>query len=159
MDIAVRETMRECSRVSDDGSVAFPEIVRRLMAAGVERYHQDLMRSERTYYLPNGESETVGNEAVAVEPAALFSAAGIEAAVRAAQSGTIKYKEFCARAMAAGCVAYHVSIAGRRVVYYGRSGEAHVEFFPGTRIEDARLISFWVISRGGRGRPARPSWA
>lgn len=29
-----------------------------------------------------------------------------------------------------GCVGYHVSLAGRRAVYYGRSGETHVEQFP-----------------------------
>jgi hypothetical protein len=30
----------------------------------------------------------------------------------------------------AGCVAYMVSLPGRRVVYYGRTGASHVEHFP-----------------------------
>ena len=38
---------------------AFPAIVGKLIEAGVERYHADLVRSEKTFYLPNGESETV----------------------------------------------------------------------------------------------------
>lgn len=133
MDSGVRSVMREASRLSDEGKQSFPEIVRKLMAAGVERYHQDLLRSERTYYLPDGQSEVVPNDDVTAVPATYFSAAGMEAAVRAVQAGTIDYKEFCRRAMEAGCVGYIVSIAGKRVVYYGRTGDNHVEYFPGSR--------------------------
>jgi uncharacterized protein YbcV (DUF1398 family) len=133
MESGVRNVMREASRLSDAGSQSFPEIVRQLMAAGVERYHQDLLRSERTYYLPDGDSEVVPNDRVAVTPPPSFSATGVEAAVRAVQAGAINYKEFCRRAMEAGCVGYIVSIAGKRVVYYGRTGDSHVEYFPGSR--------------------------
>ena len=133
MDTSIRHVMREASRQSDEGSQSFPEIVRQLMAAGVERYHQDLLRSERTYYLPDGESEVVRNDPVPVMPAESFSAPGVEAAVRAVQAGAIDYREFCRRAMDAGCVGYIVSIAGKRVVYYGRTGDSHVEYFPGSK--------------------------
>jgi|SRR5687768_14275173 uncharacterized protein YbcV (DUF1398 family) len=133
MDSGVRSVMREASRQSDEGKQSFPEIVQKLMAVGVERYHQDLLRSERTYYLPDGESEVVPNDRVTAAPASFFSAAGMEAAVRAVQAGAIDYKEFCRRAMEAGCVGYIVSITGRRVVYYGRTGDNHVEYFPGSR--------------------------
>jgi uncharacterized protein YbcV (DUF1398 family) len=104
-----------------------------LAKAGVERYHQDFLRSERTYYLPDGESEVVRNDRIETTPAQTFSAQGVEAAVRAAQAGAIKYKQFCRQVMEAGCVGYLVSLAGRRVVYYGRTGDMHVEHFPGAR--------------------------
>ena len=133
MDPAVRNVMVEASRASDIGDQSFGEIVKQLSEAGIERYHQDFLRSERTYYLPDGESEVVRNEAVATTPAGAFSANGVAAAVRAVQAGAIRYKEFCRRAMEAGCVGYLVSIAGRRVVYYGRTGDMHVEHFPGAR--------------------------
>jgi uncharacterized protein YbcV (DUF1398 family) len=133
MDSNVRNTMIEASRISDEGSLSFGEIVKKLIAAGIERYHADLVRAEKTYFLPSGESEVVPNEAIAVTPATEFSAAGVEAAVRAVQAGAIKYKVFCERVMAAGCVGYHVSIAGKRVVYYGRTGDSHVEYFPGAK--------------------------
>lgn len=133
MDAAIRNTMIEASRASDEGHQSFGDIVTQLAAAGVERYHQDFLRSERTYYLPDGESEVVRNETVGAAPAVSFSADGVEAAVRAVQAGAIRYKQFCRQAMEAGCVGYHVSIAGRRVVYYGRTGEMHVEYFPGAR--------------------------
>ncbi len=131
MDQAVRRVLHDASKFSDDGSRNFGEIVGDLMKAGVERYHHDFLRSERTYYLPDGESEVVKNHAIDVTPAPAFSASAVAAAVRDAQSGAIRYKEFSARAMEAGCVAYIVSIAGRRVVYYGRTGDSHVEWFPG----------------------------
>jgi uncharacterized protein YbcV (DUF1398 family) len=130
MNANVRNAVRECSRASDENRETFPVIVGKLTAAGVERYHADLVRSEKTFYLPNGESETVSNEAVNVTPAMSFSATGVEAAVRAIQAGAIAYKAFCERVLAAGCVGYHVSITGRRAVYYGRSGDSHVEWFP-----------------------------
>lgn len=133
MDAHVKEVVRECSRVSDEGSKPFGELVGRLMAAGIERYHADLVRAEKTYHLPNGDSEVVPNDPIGAMPAGSFSAKGVEAAVRAVQGGAIDYKKFCERVMAAGCVGYLVSIAGRRVVYYGRTGDSHVEWFPGAK--------------------------
>jgi uncharacterized protein YbcV (DUF1398 family) len=131
MDAAIRNVMIEASRSSDEGNQSFGEIVMQLGKAGIERYHQDFLRSERTYYLPNGQSEVVQNERVETTPAQSFSAQGVEAAVRAVQAGAIRYKQFCRQVMEAGCVGYLVSLAGRRVVYYGRTGDMHVEHFPG----------------------------
>lgn len=133
MNAHVKEIVSQCSRISDEGSKPFGELVMTLIDAGVERYHADFVRSEKTYYLPNGESEVVPNGPVGVTPAEAFSAKGVEAAVRAAQAGTIKYKTFCEQVMAAGCVGYIVSMAGRRVVYYGRTGDSHAEWFPGAK--------------------------
>jgi uncharacterized protein YbcV (DUF1398 family) len=133
MDTAIRNTMIEASRASDEGNQSFGAIVKQLADAGIERYHQDFLRSERTYYLPDGESEVVRNDVVTATPALGFSATGVEAAVRAVQAGAIKYKEFCRQVMESGCVGYLVSLAGRRVVYYGRTGDMHVEYFPGAR--------------------------
>ncbi len=49
MDSAIRDVMIEASRASDEGNQSFGDIVRQLSEAGVERYHQDFLRSERTY--------------------------------------------------------------------------------------------------------------
>jgi hypothetical protein len=59
-----------------------------------------------------------------------FSAARVEAAVRAIQRKEIGYHEFCERIAAAGCVGYVVSLVGRRAVYYGRGFDTYVEPFP-----------------------------
>jgi uncharacterized protein YbcV (DUF1398 family) len=131
MDAAVRNVLRECTRGSDEERMTFGDVVGRLMQAGVERYHADLVRAEKTYYMPDGESEVVAAAPVGIAPAQTFSAAGVDAAVRAIQAGTIGYKTFCERVMQAGCVGYDVSLVGRSAVYRGRTGEAHVEPFPG----------------------------
>jgi hypothetical protein len=40
------------------------------------------------------------------------------------------YVSFSEKVKAAGCAAYMVSFLGRRVVYFGRTAETHVEHFP-----------------------------
>jgi uncharacterized protein YbcV (DUF1398 family) len=136
MDRHVRDAVVEATRASDEERVTFGEVVMKLMQAGIERYHADLLRGEKTYYLPNGESEVVAGERFGAAPAREFSAAGVDAAVREIQAG-IQYRAFCARIAHAGCVGYHVSLAGQRAVYYGRTADCHVEWFPGAKRETA----------------------
>lgn len=123
----------EMTKASDESRVNFGEVVMTLMKAGIERYHADLMRAEKTYYLPNGESETVPCHPLGGAFAQEFTATDVERAVRAAQTGQITYAEFCRLIADAGCVGYHVSIVGKRVVYYGRTGDFHIEWFPGAK--------------------------
>lgn len=122
--------MQECSTRSHAGTMPFPEVVRKLAAAGVERYHADLCRGERTYYMPDGESQVdvVGaeDEPIAQE----FTESGVVAALRAIQRGEILYLDFLRGIQAAGCCAYFVLIAGRRGLYFGRKGEVYEERFP-----------------------------
>jgi uncharacterized protein YbcV (DUF1398 family) len=54
----------------------------------------------------------------------------VVAAIRAAQADTIRYPEFMKQAMAAGAVAYWVFLSGKKVIYFGRRGEFHIEEFP-----------------------------
>ena len=131
MNTETRDTMLECTLASDEERITFPEVVGKLMAAGVERYHADLLRAEKTYYMPDGETLVVPSAVSDGTPPPAFSAAHVESAIRAIQSGTIKYKTFCRDIVAAGCVGYFVSLTGRRAVYYGRTGDMHIELFPG----------------------------
>ncbi len=133
MDVETKNLVAECSLASDEERILFPEIVRRLAAAGVERYHSDLVRAERTYYMPDGSMAVTPTQSHADAAAAEFSATQVEAAVRAIQRQEIQYLEFCRRIIAAGCVGYFVSIAGRRAVYYGRTLDSYVEPFPPAR--------------------------
>jgi uncharacterized protein YbcV (DUF1398 family) len=122
--------MQECSTRSHAGTIPFPEVVGKLTAAGVERYHADLCRGERTYYMPNGDSHI---DLVGAEPepiAQQFTESGVVAALRAIQRGEILYLEFLRRIQAAGCCDYFVLIAGRRALYFGRKGEVYEELFP-----------------------------
>jgi uncharacterized protein YbcV (DUF1398 family) len=125
--------MRECKDLSLQGKIPFPEVVRRLQEVGVERYHVDLTRDETTYYLPCGESHAFATGGPRDPIAGPFDAAAVEGAVRAAQRGEIIFPEFLRRIVAAGCVGYFTQITGRRVQYVGRTGDMHVEPFPGAK--------------------------
>ena len=69
--------MQECTEASDQGRISFPEVVMKLAQAGVERYHADLVRAEKIYYLPSGESHRVAAAEVETVPAAEFTARGV----------------------------------------------------------------------------------
>ena len=68
------------------------------------------------------------------EIARITHEAAIRKAIRDAQQGVPghTHRGFCDQVTAAGCAGYVVSLPGRRVLYFGRSGETHTEYFPGT---------------------------
>lgn len=128
MDVRV---LNECESLSHRGKITFPEVVGRLAAAGVERYCADLVKLEKFYYSPEGQSEVVAiplfnPPAIAME----WSLNNIRAAIRDSQKGELQYDDFLKRIMTAGCVYYDVFIQGRKVIYTGRNGDFHVENFP-----------------------------
>lgn len=122
MDAHLKDVVREMSEASDEERITFPEVVKALMEVGIERYHADLVAGRKTYYLPDGDFEEVGVHKVG-GAAMTFSAQGVEKAVRAIQLEEIAYREFCRRIADAGCVGYFASLAGRRSIYYRRSGD------------------------------------
>ena len=126
----VRAVAEACVRGSEDGSLNFPQQLGMLAAAGLEGYYCDLRDGSKRYYMPSGATIDVKAHRHDVPVAEHFDAAAIERAVRQAQAGALHYKAFCKTVMAAGCPGYLVSILGRRVVYFGRTAETHVEHFP-----------------------------
>lgn len=121
-------------RGSLTGEMTFPQIVARLAEVGVERYHADYSRREKTYYLADGDSLVVTYPWGDHPTADVFSAPAVESAVRQSQRGAHTYTEFIRKTMAAGCIGYFVQIRGRRALYFGRDGEVHVEWFPGAKV-------------------------
>lgn len=124
------DTIAQCMTLSFSNT-PFPEVVNRLAGAGVRSYDADLIRLRNTYY---GAARQTQDEALPLtgDPAiaATFDKTVVAAAVRAIQSGEIGYADFLRRIMAAGCASYRVFIDGRRVIYFGRDGEFHIEEFP-----------------------------
>ncbi len=127
--ISIAET---CLNAAHDGSLSFPDIVGKLIAAGFEGYLVDYRRGSQTNYLPDGDGVTMEMQPSAGTVAAAFDAAEIERLVRWAQAkpADYNYVAFSEKAKAAGCAGYLVSFLGRRVVYFGRTVETHVEHFP-----------------------------
>lgn len=112
------------------GRMSFAQVVETLAQAGIERYHTDYSRQEKTFYLTDGSSLVVMLPWGDYPTAAEFSITDIEAAVRQSQRGEHTYTDFIRKTMEAGCVGYFVQITGRRALYFGRQGEIHAEIFP-----------------------------
>lgn len=129
-----RDVARATLAGSESGEMTFSESVQILAEAGFDSYAVDFRRSTRAYYMPDGaaiELETERTEPVAER----FDAAVIKEAIGEAQALApgYTYEGFCAKVTRAGCAGYLVSLVGKRVLYYGRTGETHTEYFPGTQ--------------------------
>ncbi|HEU6449455.1 MAG TPA: DUF1398 family protein [Verrucomicrobiae bacterium] len=116
------------------GAISFPDAVGKLLATGVEFYHVDYLRLRKTCYGTDGKTVTVpiAYEGLpAVAPA--FDAAALRANILDSQQKGQPYREFTRRAMAGGVAGYFAFLRGKRVLYFGRDGEQHVEWFPGAK--------------------------
>ncbi len=117
-----------------DGTMAFPEIVTLLSVDGVERYHADLVRMEKTFYMPDG---TTHVEKMPIGPMAIGETfATLRTWWR--RFGTVKRQDrntptFCAGPRQRGSTDYIVYLQGRKAIYFGRKGDYHIEVFPGAK--------------------------
>ncbi len=135
MDAQQKTIAENCKNAAETNTMTFPAIVGALIDAGFESYIVDFRRQTAIYYLPDDESVEFKTHKTAVPVAAAFDDAALSAAIREAQTLApgYTYQGFCAKAKAAGCAGYMVSFCGKRAVYFGRTGETHVEYFPGSR--------------------------
>lgn len=131
------DAVREVLAQSHAGKLIFPEVVGRMLAAGVESYFIDLPRAQSIVYLIDGATLTDKIDIEFDSVAAEFSKPQVIAAIRAAQSDEIRWPEFMRLMAAAGVVGYWAYLTGKRVVYFGRQGDMHTEWFPGAQPEDA----------------------
>jgi uncharacterized protein YbcV (DUF1398 family) len=132
MDAERIAVAKACLDAAHDGSLSFPEIIGKLIDAGFEGYAVDYRRNSQIYYLPDGDSVELDLPHSTGAVVAAFDSLGVEALVRWAQANDpdYSYSAFCEKVKDAGCAGYLVSFLGRRVLYYGRTAETHVELFP-----------------------------
>lgn len=132
MDAQLTKTAETCLNAAYDKSMAFPDIVGALIKAGFEGYVVDYRRNTTTYFMPDGDNIVLANRASEAPVAAMFDQAGIAAQVKWAQANPPEYSyaDFCKNVKALGCAGYIVSFLGRRVLYFGRTAETHLEHFP-----------------------------
>ena len=121
----IHEVMTE----TQAGELIFPEVVRRLVEIGVESYFVDLGTGNETFYMSDGATHREAMTLALVPVAEDFTSSELVAAIRGAQADTIRYPEFMKRSAAAGVVAYWSFLTGKKVIYFGRKGEFHVEEF------------------------------
>lgn len=132
MDEQRTSLAKSCLEASHDGTMSFPAIIGALLAAGFEGYTVDYRRGVIVYFHSDGDSVVLENPVAAGSVALRFDAETIAAQVRWAQADPpdYSYRAFSANVTAAGCAGYMVSFPGRRVLYFGRTAETHVELFP-----------------------------
>jgi len=121
----------QCTAGAFDGTVPFPETIRRITADGVEWYSANLVFGMKTYYGSDlSHHQTPWPAWTPPRIADTFSADGVNAAIRASQARQIDYRAFLQRIADAGVVYYTVHLQGRKAVYFGRHGDSFTEPFP-----------------------------
>ncbi|HVY69300.1 MAG TPA: DUF1398 domain-containing protein [Verrucomicrobiae bacterium] len=116
-----------------NGTISFPEVVGELLAAGVEYYHVDYIALRKTFYGASGGTFVTPLHYEGLPPVtADFDGAALRADILDSQRNGQKYRDFTRRAMAAGTQGYFAFLRGKRVTYFGRQGDQHTEWFPGT---------------------------
>jgi uncharacterized protein YbcV (DUF1398 family) len=125
-----KQVIHELALATQQGKMTFPQVVKGLLEAGVESYLVDFATMQKTHYLSDGTTHTVP---MILDPGPIsmeFSSADLVAAIRGAQTDTVRYPEFVKRSTAAGVIGYWAFLTGKRVIYFGRKGEQHIEEFP-----------------------------
>ncbi len=132
MDAQRIEIADACLNAAFDKSMTFPQIVSTLIKAGFEGYLVDYRRNVTTYFLSDGDNVVLENRLSEGSVAAQFQPTGVANQVKWAQANPpdYSYATFCKHVKAFGCAGYIVSFSGRRVLYFGRTAETHVEHFP-----------------------------
>jgi uncharacterized protein YbcV (DUF1398 family) len=135
MDIA---TIDQTAAATANGLISFPSVVERLTAAGVEYYHVDYVRRVQTCYSASGATHAVDLPFPVSAVADSFNAIELVAAIRDSQLRGQKFPDFSVRATQAGVQGYTAFLRGRRVIYLGRQGDQHIEWFPGAEPVSSR---------------------
>jgi len=126
MDSKHQDIARQCLEGAESGTMTFPEIVGTLTAGAFDGYLVDLQ---------DGRGLDLPTQLSSVAVATQFNVDVVKTAIREAQALVpgYTYKGFCDKVKRAGCAGYLVSFLGRRVLYFGRTGETHTEYFPGNQ--------------------------
>ena len=126
------ELIVHAGRATLDGTMSFPEVVGKLLAAGVEYYHVDYVAMRKRFYSAEGDLVETPITYEGLPPvAADFDAAGLRANILDSQRNGQTYRDFTRRAVAGGVQGYFAFLRGKRVTYLGRGGDEHTEWFPG----------------------------
>ena len=124
-------TITEVARKTLNGTMSFPEVVGQLLTAGVEYYHVDYVGMKKTFYSAEGDMVVTPINYEGLPPVAPeFSLEAVRADILDSQRNGQKYRDFTRRAMEAGVQGYFAFLCGKRVTYFGRQGDQHIEWFP-----------------------------
>jgi uncharacterized protein YbcV (DUF1398 family) len=93
----------------------------------------DYVGLRKRFYSAEGEMMATSINYEGLPPVAPeFDAAALRANILDSQRHGQPYREFTRRAMAGGVQGYIAFLRGKRVTYWGRTGDQHTEWFPGS---------------------------
>ena len=124
------EVAKECTMLSDEEKIIFPDVVSRLNKADIDLYYADLLVPNKTYYAKNEAYAVPCSSKVEKKVSDVFNKDKVVQAIQLIQAGQIKYQEFIQQIMEAGVISYLVFIKGRKAIYFGKRVEQHIEEFP-----------------------------
>lgn len=127
------QVIHEVNAATEEGKMTFPQVVGKMLEAGIESYFVDFIAGRKTCYATTGETVTEPMILKLDPVAEEFSTDALVAAIRGAQADTVRYPEFVKRSTAAGVAGYWAFLTGKQVIYFGRKGEVHIERFPGAK--------------------------
>jgi len=128
------EVILETAQRTLAGTISFPEVVKALLATGVELYQVDFVTRRKTFYSAHGSVAVTAIDYESLPPIAPeFDVAALQANILDSQKHEQKFRDFSSRAMRAGVIGYFAFLRGQRVTYFGRKGDQHTEWFPGAK--------------------------
>ena len=129
MDIRI---VAETYRASLAGELPFTGVVAQMIRARVEFYQMNLVALKMTACGLDGSFHEVPLPFTNLPPIAPhFSSEKLIEAIEDSRHHGQTYPEFIPRAMQAGVQSYFAFFRGKRLIYIGRQGDQHTEWFPG----------------------------
>lgn len=114
----------------------FPVLAEVLRQAGVQMNRWSLPSCQSVFLMKEGAVVQQGTPLVTgVHEIPKFDREALITALRTDQEGRSTFPEFLQAAWKAGVVGYDADFAGRKVIYYGATGESYLEEYPSVEVK------------------------
>lgn len=113
----------------------FPVLAEVLRQAGVQMNRWSLPSCQSVYLMNEGSVVQQGSPLVTgTHDIPKFDREALITAIRTDQDGRSTFIEFLDAAWKSGVVGYDVDFTGRKVIYYGSTGESYLEEYPAAQV-------------------------
>ncbi len=114
----------------------FPVLAEVLRQAGVQMNRWSLPSCQSVFLMKEGSVVQQGTPLVTgVHEIPKFDREALITALRTDQEGRSTFPEFLQAAWKAGVVGYDADFVGRKVIYYGATGESYLEEYPAVEVK------------------------
>ncbi len=121
MDESIVEKIHELLGLIEKKQIRYPELVDRLVEAGVNHYAVEVTANKTTFYGSGGEVYFMPCPPVSDASAGSYDAGKILAAIEAKRKNEIDYTSFLKKLHEAGVLMYEINLRQRKSVYRGQT--------------------------------------